>query len=185
MSDEFQPDAAWCCRLYEAKASQLILYGRALGLSHSEAEDVLQETFLALLRRSSPPAQPEFYCLRSYRNCALNHRRNLWRRLVRELESRRWFETNASESPLERTAMDCLARLPAEQREVLVLKIWHQLTFERIGELLGLSPNTAAGRYRYGLNKLKASLKGKPHERHESVGNQIAVLDPSSPFAEP
>ena len=40
----------WCEALYEAKAAELILYGRALGLSHGEAEDVLQETFLALMQ---------------------------------------------------------------------------------------------------------------------------------------
>ena len=41
--------AGWCESLYRAKASELILYGRALGLSHGEAEDVLQETFVALM----------------------------------------------------------------------------------------------------------------------------------------
>ena len=41
----------WCEALYQQKAAELMLYGRALGLSHGEAEDVLQETFLALLRR--------------------------------------------------------------------------------------------------------------------------------------
>ena len=45
--------AGWCESLYRAKASELILYGRALGLSHGEAEDVVQETFVALMRRSA------------------------------------------------------------------------------------------------------------------------------------
>src|SRR5208337_2584027 len=92
------PDG-WCERLYRAKASQLILYGRALGLSHGEAEDVVQETFVALMRRAEPPELPEHYCLRTFRNRALNYRRSLWRRLTRELESARWFERSASESP--------------------------------------------------------------------------------------
>jgi DNA-directed RNA polymerase specialized sigma24 family protein len=43
-----KPTPAWCERLYATKATELILYGRALGLSHAEAEDVAQETFLAL-----------------------------------------------------------------------------------------------------------------------------------------
>lgn len=163
----------------------MILYGRALGLSHAEAEDVLQETFLALLRLAAPPAQPEFYCLRSYRNRALNQRRTLWRRVAREWESRRWFERGEDETPRERAAMRCLEALPAEQREVIVLKIWHRFTFERIGELLGLSPNTAAGRYRYGLHKLKACLEGERHERTEIIGNPIAVLEPAPPLGEP
>ena len=69
------------CRLYERKAAELILYGRALGLSHGEAEDVLQETFLALMQKPQVPLKPEHYCVRSFRNRALNYRRSLWRRL--------------------------------------------------------------------------------------------------------
>jgi RNA polymerase sigma-70 factor, ECF subfamily len=167
----------WCEALYEAKAADLILYGRALGLSHSEAEDVLQETFMALLQRVDPPAQPEHYCLRSFRNRAFNYRRSLWRRLTRELESRRWFERASSETPEERSAMRCLKDLPTEQREAIVLKIWHAYTFDEIGELLDISPNTAAGRYRYGLQKLRACLKGEDYERDESFGEAIAVMD--------
>ena len=178
-----QTKTDWCERLYEAKAAGLILYGRALGLSHGEAEDVLQETFMALLRREEAPAQPEHYCVRSFRNQALNYRRTLWRRLMRELESRRWFERSADETPREREAMRCLAGLPAEQREVIVLKIWHQYTFDEIGDLLNLSPNTAAGRYRYGLRKLRAGLKGETHERMESLGDAVAFLDAAPPVS--
>lgn len=184
MSGATEPGRHWCERLYDAKAAELILYGRALGLSHGEAEDVLQETFVALLARAQPPEQPDHYCVRSFRNRALNHRRSLWRRWTRELESRRWFERVADESPYERAAMRCLARLPVEQREVIVLKIWHEYTFEEIGELLELSPNTAAGRYRYGLQKLRACLKGETYERVESIGNPVAFLDAAPPVGE-
>jgi RNA polymerase sigma-70 factor (ECF subfamily) len=179
-----ESNLVWCQQIYEAKAAGLILYGRALGLSHGEAEDVLQETFLALMQKSGPPEKPEHYCVRSFRNRALNHRRNLWRRLTRELESRRWFEKSSSETSCERAAMQCLATLPADQREVIVLKIWHQYTFEEIGQLLELSPNTAAGRYRYGLQKLRNSLKGENYERIESMGEAIAILDTAPPFGE-
>lgn len=170
----------WCERLYKERASDLILYGRSLGLTHSEAEDVLQETFIALLGRGTPPNQPEFYCLRTFRNRALNYRRSLWRRMLRELESKNWFEHGSSESPAEKMAMHCLAELPAPQREVIVLKIWHQHTFEAIGELLEISPNTAAGRYRYGMEKLKTCLKGENYERLELLGEPHALLDTAS-----
>ena len=53
------PNETWCERVYAAKAAGLILYGRALGLSHGEAEDVLQETFLAVMQKESPPELPE------------------------------------------------------------------------------------------------------------------------------
>ena len=157
----------WCVALYDAKAAELVLYGRALGLGHGEAEDVLQETFLTLMQMESAPAKPEHYCVRSFRNRALNHRRSLWRRLTREWESLRWFEKTPEESPAERAAMRGLAELPVEQREVIVLKVWHGCTFEEIGGLLDISPNTAAGRYRYGLQKLKSKLEGVVYERDE------------------
>jgi len=175
-------NSSWCETLYEAQATGLFLYGRALGLSHSEAEDVLQETFIALLNLTGKPENPTHYCVRSFRNRALNYRRGLWRRLTRELESRRWFEPNSSETPAERKAMRCLAELPVEQREVIVLKIWHNHTFEKIAELLELSPNTVAGRYRYGIQKLKICLKGENYERTDSIGESIAFLDAASPL---
>ncbi len=173
--------AGWCEALYRDKAAELILYGRALGLSHGEAEDVVQDTFVALMRRAQPPLKPDHYCVRTFRNRALNYRRSLWRRLTREWESRRWFENSPGESPAEREAMHALTRLPQEQREVIVLKIWHEYTFEEIGELLAISPNTAAGRYRYGLLKLRACLKGTEYERTERLGDTIALLGASPP----
>jgi RNA polymerase sigma-70 factor (ECF subfamily) len=181
---DHQPPA-WCERLYKAKAAELILYGRALGLGHTESEDVVQETFLTLLKRVHPPEEPERYCVRSFRNRALNYRRSFWRRMAREWESRRWFERSDGETPEERAAMRCLAELPVAQREVIVLKIWHEYTFEEIGELLDVSPNTAAGRYRYGLEKLRACLKGEVYEREErigSIGSTVALLDTAPPI---
>jgi RNA polymerase sigma-70 factor (ECF subfamily) len=44
--------------------------------------------------------------------------------------------------------MEGLAALPPEQREAIVLQLWHRHTFGEIAEPLDLSPNTAAGRYR-------------------------------------
>ncbi len=182
MTGENQP--GWCEALYEAKAAELIVYGRALGLGHGEAEDVLQETFMSLLKLPEAPNQPQHYCVRSFRNRALNYRRSLWRRLTREWESLRWFERTPSESPEERQAMRALEELPREQREVIVLKIWHEYTFEAIGALLEISPNTAAGRYRYGLQKLRMSMKGATYERIERTGNAIAFLGATPPFGE-
>jgi RNA polymerase sigma-70 factor (ECF subfamily) len=165
--------AHWCGRLFDEQAAQLILYGRALGLTHGEAEDVLQETFLALLQMESVPAKAQHYCVRAYRNRARNYRRTLWRRLTREWESLRWFEKAPDETPAERAAMRCLAELPMEQREAIVLKVWHGYTFEEIGGLLEISPNTAAGRYRYGIQKIKSKLEGGAYERDE---REFAIL---------
>ena len=52
-----------------------------------------------------------------------------------------------------------LAELPPEQREAVHLKAWGGFTFEEIASALGISPNTAASRYRYGLDKLRTRLR--------------------------
>ena len=70
VTEDKQP--GWCEPLYEAKAAELIVYGRALGLTHGEAEDVLQETFIALFKLRERPSRPEHYCVRAFRNRALN-----------------------------------------------------------------------------------------------------------------
>ncbi len=50
-------------------------------------------------------------------------------------------------------------RLPHDQREVLVMKIWNELTFAEIATALEISQNTAASRYRYALAALKKTLQ--------------------------
>ncbi|MBU6410606.1 MAG: sigma-70 family RNA polymerase sigma factor, partial [Verrucomicrobia bacterium] len=52
-----------------------------------------------------------------------------------------------------------LSELPQEQRAVLHLKLWDGLTFEEIAAALEISANTAASRYRYGLDKLRDRLR--------------------------
>ena len=173
--------ARQCQKLYDAKAAQLILYGRALGLSHAEAEDVLQECFLALMRLKTVPLQLEHYCVRAFRNRALNYRRGLLRRLAREWNSRSWFDSTPPDAR-EEAAMRRLADLPPEQREVIVLKIWHEYTFEEIGTLTGISPNTAAARYRYGLQKLRGFLNGESYENDGRIGEQTPDLGASPAF---
>jgi RNA polymerase sigma-70 factor (ECF subfamily) len=52
-----------------------------------------------------------------------------------------------------------LRTLPPEQRELVALKIEGDLTFGEIAVVLGISPNTAASRYRYALEKLRLALQ--------------------------
>ncbi len=52
-----------------------------------------------------------------------------------------------------------LFNLPVEQREVITLKVWEDFTFREISQVLKVSPDTCASRYRYGLEKLKGELR--------------------------
>ncbi len=53
---------------------------------------------------------------------------------------------------------DLLARLPYEQREVIVLHLHHDMRFREIAKALDISINTVQSRYRYGLDKLRSIL---------------------------
>jgi RNA polymerase sigma-70 factor (ECF subfamily) len=75
-----------------------------------------------------------------------------------------------------------LSLLPQEQREVVVLKIWHSYTFEQIAEVQGASQNTVAGRYRYALQKLRHRLRGLEDEKR--IGGAIAFLGAASSLPE-
>jgi len=52
-----------------------------------------------------------------------------------------------------------LEALPNEQQIAVQLRLWEGLSFAEIGEVIGVSTNTAASRYRYGIEKLRESLK--------------------------
>ncbi|MCK7476508.1 MAG: ECF-type sigma factor [Candidatus Moduliflexus flocculans] len=66
--------------------------------------------------------------------------------------------------PAEPALVLLLARvegLPAEQREAVYLKVFDGLTFREIASVCGVSANTAASRYRYGIEKLREAVGGR------------------------
>jgi RNA polymerase sigma-70 factor (ECF subfamily) len=66
---------------------------------------------------------------------------------------------DADDDAFRAAVADAMAELPEDQRAVVHLKIWEDMTFAQIAEALGLSANTAASRYRYALDKLEARLR--------------------------
>jgi RNA polymerase sigma-70 factor (ECF subfamily) len=70
-----------------------------------------------------------------------------------------------------------VARLPHEQRAVLAMKIDGELTFEQIGSALGISPNTAASRYRYALAKLRDLMGAAAGTPRASGGAGLRQVD--------
>jgi DNA-directed RNA polymerase specialized sigma24 family protein len=100
---------------------------------------------------------------RSTRNLAYSRlrRRLLFGQLLRESPVHSsWLRplNGAAPRPL-LLVENALAALPARQREVVVLKVYEGRTFGEIARLLNISPNTAASRYRYALEKLRPLLE--------------------------
>jgi RNA polymerase sigma-70 factor (ECF subfamily) len=61
---------------------------------------------------------------------------------------------------------DAVQNLSNKLREVVIMKTWGGLTFAQISEVLAISPNTAASRYRYALEQLTQDLRQMKEERH-------------------
>ena len=70
-------------------------------------------------------------------------------------EVQAWFDTGVEDREFSRVIQRALAELPVEQREVITLRIWGELTFAEIGKTLEIPANTAASRYRYGMSELR------------------------------
>ena len=123
------------------------------------ASGTLVEVALAVWRASQDTA-PLPLVFATIRRRAIDLARREDRRASREQtaavdESQPWFDTGVADREFSRVIQRALAELPAEQREVITLKIWSELTFAEIGEVLAIPANTAASRYRYGLTELR------------------------------
>src|SRR5258708_25832927 len=128
-----------------------------------DAEDVVGEAFVRFWRSRRRVADPVAFLFACVRNCALDWQRERSRQSRREEAAARPEEEPLFADLLEqeerRGAIDAaLRRLPENQREVLVMKIWGGLSFPQIAQALHISANTAASRYRYALDKLRQPM---------------------------
>lgn len=159
-----------CAALYDRLAGRLLGAARTLGCSTAEAEDVVHDLFVRMVRCGAfegDVVDPDAYAFTSLRHAIsrLRQRRGIERaaieRIGREREADgRMVAVPLAPPPGERDARlaRALATLPAAQREVVALKVDGGLTFAQIAKVTNVSLNTAAGRYRYALEKLRALL---------------------------
>jgi RNA polymerase sigma-70 factor (ECF subfamily) len=144
-------------------APGLLLFARQWVQSAADAEDVVQEAFVKFWRRNHN-IDNRTLLYAAVRSIALDFIRRDIRRARREATV--LAEADSAVEPrfkLDDDTQSALAAavdsLPSDQREVLVLKIWNDLTFSEIAGALGISHNTAASRYRYALSNLKKTLQ--------------------------
>jgi len=155
-------------RLYDAHAAALFGYLLNLTRDETDTRDLLQSLFCQLARRPKLLAgvrNERAFLLRMAHNAAVDlmRRHDVHRRRTEALaaESVDLFARtdDPDEAAFRRELEAALALLPSEQRAVVHLKLWEGLTFEAIAETLDILPNTAASRYRYGIDKLRTQLR--------------------------
>jgi RNA polymerase sigma-70 factor (ECF subfamily) len=148
--------------LYRRHGSALVLFALAITGERSRAQDVVNHVFLNLIEKGSldRARDKKAYLFASVRNAALNEGKLRERTAPLDCDSA-WFAPPDRDFAEEQNLRRALGALPDDQREVIVLHIWGELTFSQISELLSISSNTAASRYRYALAKLRHSMFAK------------------------
>jgi RNA polymerase sigma-70 factor (ECF subfamily) len=155
-------------QLYDDHAQALFAFLLNLTRNEAETRDLLQEIFIKLAKQPTllqGVREERAFLIRMAHNLALDQMR---RRATRSKNHEEFaaevssvFETSrdSDEQSFRAELATALSELPPEQRAVVHLKLWEGLTFERIAETLDISQNTAASRYRYGIDKLRERLR--------------------------
>jgi len=143
-------------------APGLVLFARQFVRTSADAEDIVQDAFVRFWRKEHS-IENRALLFATVRSVALDLLRRDARRARREANAA--LEVEQSTLPQfdfddgsQQELAAAVDHLPVEQREVLVMKIWNELTFAEIGQALGISQNTAASRYRYALVALKKNF---------------------------
>ena len=166
---------------FERLGPRLLLFARQWLPSLADAEDAVQEAFIRFWRKHQGLQDNQGLLFAAVRSAALDHLRREGRRVRREQAA--FFDAGAvmnteptgslfsapdasaqSSEEQNRLLESALRQLPAEQREVLTLKVWGELTFAEIADALSIPQNTAASRYRYALCTLRKLLQPAAHE---------------------
>jgi len=155
-------------RLYDAHAPALYAFLLILTRDDATAHDLLQEVFVKLARQPDvllAARDERAFLLRLAHNAAIDSfRRQTVRARKHEALGAEPVEVFAAtsdpdEAEFRRQLAAALGELPPDQRAVVHLKLWESLTFDAVADLLGIPLNTAASRYRYGLDKLRDRLR--------------------------
>jgi len=147
--------------IWNQYSTDLLAYLIGIMCSRFDAEDALQEVFVTISKKRQQVAKARHlkaYLFKTAHNTAVNRiKQNSRRREQLEKKADWLIFTPQDDNEDDRTPQvtAALAALPEKQRVVLTLKFFQDKTFREISELLGISENTAASRYRYGLSKLK------------------------------
>ena len=155
-------------RLYDEHAQALLAFLLNFTRDENDTRDVLQEIFIKLARQPDLLAtarDERAFLLRLSHNAAIDlMRRRGTRTKHHEQFGVEHFSSFAPSSDPDEAAFrtelaTALGELPTDQRAVVHLKLWSGLTFEEIAATLEIPLNTAASRYRYGLDKLRTHLR--------------------------
>jgi RNA polymerase sigma factor (sigma-70 family) len=155
-------DAGQLSSWYDAYCDRLVLYAQNW-LPKESAQDVVQGAFMRLMTQKAVPEDVQAWLFRAVRNGAITRlrRRASWMRRRTQLSAGQlpWFESRPEDLIDARTAQEVLLTLSAEQREVVLLRIWGQLSLKQIGEIVGSPLTTVYSRYKAALAAIRERME--------------------------
>jgi len=149
-------------RLYDEHAQPLFAFLLNLTRDEADTRDLLQDIFVKLARDPellTGVRDERAFLIRLAHNAAIDAMRRRGTRdktrenFAAEIISPFAPTGDPDEQTFRAALADALVELPSDQRAVVHLKLWEGLTFEEIAGTLDIPPNTAASRYRYGLER--------------------------------
>ena len=148
-------------------APRLLLFARQQSRCEADAQDLVQEAVVESWQRQNdgvPPPLPLVFA--TIRRRAVDWGRSQDRRANREEAAQAetpqcWFDSGIEDRERNLLIQEAMRKLPENFQQVVTLKTWGGLTFAEIAEALEIPANTAASRYRYGLEELRKTLGGQ------------------------
>jgi RNA polymerase sigma-70 factor, ECF subfamily len=142
-----------------------------------EAEDIVQNVMVILFCRKEKVRnieRPVSYLFRMVGNACIDHLRKKPNAELLSVEEIRDIPVDGADREKEIIAREefervnqILSGIPAEQAEVIRLRIFDELSFTDIAEILGTPVTTVKSRFSYGIIKLKNKTKCKEELRYE------------------
>ena len=164
-------EATTLAKLWDQHSDRLLLIARSIG---GPAEDAVQEAFVALATQPHLPDDPLAWLVTVARNRLLEWQRAGQRRSSREaVVGTRWFgRATQPDHRLDATDVaETLQRLPSPDREVIVMHLWGEMSFETIAKVVGGSRSTAHRSFQRGLAELKRKFDPEPTPRSATVSD--------------
>jgi len=140
-------------------------YARRLTGSEDAAWDVIQETWLAILRQIPKLSDPAWFAVWAYRivrNKSADYIRSAvrQRQLTESLTERKSASSERNQADSSESLIEALRRLPPDQRELLTLKYSSELSVVEIAVVLGIPAGTVKSRLHYIREQLRRIMKG-------------------------
>jgi RNA polymerase sigma-70 factor (ECF subfamily) len=147
---------------YEAHGTKLMLYARQWN-TDQQAEDIVQDAFIKLLKQRRCPDNVMAWLFRVVRNTSISIVRRLQRRRQagRKFQHREvlWFESRSDDFIDARLAKNILQKLPSNLCEIVLLRIWGQMSFKEIAQVMNKSIPWIHNEYKTALEMIRKNLE--------------------------